>query len=106
MNDTATTEIYTLSLHDALPISIWLTAAGAACASLAILGWTIAPWRIAFAGVSVSSDAPFKPFSLAVLALAVWIGASTRMRRAYARRSPLAFYGIATALLLLCAFVP
>src|SRR2546429_2678364 len=23
-NDTATTEIYTLSLHDALPISIWL----------------------------------------------------------------------------------
>src|SRR5688572_32810188 len=26
-NDTATTEIYTLSLHDALPISIWRTAA-------------------------------------------------------------------------------
>src|SRR5438477_11181402 len=23
-NDTATTEIYTLSLHDALPISVWL----------------------------------------------------------------------------------
>jgi len=23
-NDTATTEIYTLSLHDALPISTWL----------------------------------------------------------------------------------
>src|SRR3712207_9350700 len=23
-NDTATTEIYTLSLHDALPISIWI----------------------------------------------------------------------------------
>ena len=25
-NDTATTEIYTLSLHDALPISIWARA--------------------------------------------------------------------------------
>ena len=25
-NDTATTEIYTLSLHDALPISVWITA--------------------------------------------------------------------------------
>src|SRR6202023_773331 len=27
-NDTATTEIYTLSLHDALPISTWPTACG------------------------------------------------------------------------------
>src|SRR5438132_5586475 len=27
-NDTATTEIYTLSLHDALPISDWATRAG------------------------------------------------------------------------------
>jgi len=41
-----------------------------------------------------------------VLALVVWIGASTRMRRAYALRSPLAFYGIATALLFLCALGP
>src|SRR5438093_13260594 len=30
-NDTATTEIYTLSLHDALPIWICLAAAGAGC---------------------------------------------------------------------------
>jgi len=86
--------------------TIWLTAAAAACAALAILGWTIAPWRFALPGVSISSDAPFKPFSLALLALAVWIGASSRMRRAYARRSPLAFYGIATALLFLCALGP
>src|SRR3712207_8315666 len=32
-NDTATTEIYTLSLHDALPISLWLPLAGC------LLGW-------------------------------------------------------------------
>src|SRR2546425_8197509 len=30
-NDTATTEIYTLSLHDALPISVWLGHAAHAC---------------------------------------------------------------------------
>src|SRR3712207_7122830 len=29
-NDTATTEIYTLSLHDALPISVWVTPVAAA----------------------------------------------------------------------------
>ena len=86
--------------------TIWLTAAATACAALAFLGWAIAPWRIAFAGVSVSSDAPYKPFSLAVLALAVSIGASTTMRRAYARRSPLAFYSIAAVLLFLCALGP
>src|SRR2546422_1421554 len=38
-NDTATTEIYTLSLHDALPISsrtsasVWRTSSSASCAS-------------------------------------------------------------------------
>src|SRR2546428_7303233 len=36
-NDTATTEIYTLSLHDALPISIFATV----CALLIILGGAI-----------------------------------------------------------------
>src|SRR6266566_2640610 len=36
-NDTATTEIYTLSLHDALPISLaaW------------VLAWSRTPWRFA-----------------------------------------------------------
>src|SRR3712207_7013259 len=40
-NDTATTEIYTLSLHDALPILRWieiLAAVGACLASLEVLG--------------------------------------------------------------------
>ena len=32
-NDTATTEIYTLSLHDALPISYWIAALGAVTAT-------------------------------------------------------------------------
>src|SRR6476659_11424660 len=37
-NDTATTEIYTLSLHDALPIS------SAACPSPRRPGWASSPW--------------------------------------------------------------
>jgi hypothetical protein len=54
-----------VSARSSRPADLWLTAAAAACAALAILGWTIAPWRFASAGVSISSDAPFKPFSLA-----------------------------------------
>src|SRR5215475_15829999 len=37
-NDTATTEIYTLSLHDALPISAWPVAIGA------VLGVALFKW--------------------------------------------------------------
>ena len=36
-NDTATTEIYTLSLHDALPIWIWPTPGPAAAFGLAMI---------------------------------------------------------------------
>jgi hypothetical protein len=84
----------------------WLPAAAAACAAIAMIGWTIAPWHVELVGLRVSSDAPFKPFSLAILAVAFWIGASSRMRHAYARRSAFAFYLVATAMLFLCAFGP
>src|SRR2546421_7840660 len=36
-NDTATTEIYTLSLHDALPISAWLVRTSVAMRSNAVI---------------------------------------------------------------------
>ena len=84
----------------------WLLLAGAGCAAIAIAGWVYPPWHYGALGLSVSSDAPFKPLSLAVLAAVVWIGASSRMRSAYARRSPLAFYLVATTVLFLCAFGP
>src|SRR5262252_7794039 len=42
-NDTATTEIYTLSLHDALPISAFLAAVALWGLALAPLGWILAP---------------------------------------------------------------
>src|SRR3712207_7521482 len=38
-NDTATTEIYTLSLHDALPISVVLRSTCTACAAARAGGW-------------------------------------------------------------------
>src|SRR2546429_8923827 len=40
-NDTATTEIYTLSLHDALPILVWLTPDLRIKKSLLKCNWTI-----------------------------------------------------------------
>src|SRR3712207_7537543 len=42
-NDTATTEIYTLSLHDALPISSW-TSSRASGASLSTDDVAFVPW--------------------------------------------------------------
>src|SRR5215217_5994733 len=38
-NDTATTEIYTLSLHDALPISRWRSTASSRCSRLLRVAW-------------------------------------------------------------------
>jgi len=84
----------------------WLPAAAVVCVAIAIAGWTASPWHVSLLGLNVSSDAPFKPFSIAVLAVAFWIGASSRMRQAYARRSPLAFYLLAAGVLFLCAFGP
>ncbi len=75
-------------------------------AAIALAGWAYAPWGIAFPGVRVSSDAPFKPMTVALLAFAAWLAASSRMRGAYARRSALAFYAIATMALFLCTLGP
>jgi hypothetical protein len=86
--------------------SIWLLPFAAVCAAIALCGWTYAPWKVSMAGIRVSSDAPFKPLTLALLAIAVWVGASSRLRGAYARRSAFAFYAIATGALFLCAMGP
>src|SRR3712207_7393607 len=53
-NDTATTEIYTLSLHDALPISgivrEKMTGCGAKGGGLCVKGWQIAVQKMADCG--------------------------------------------------------
>src|SRR5256886_17710260 len=45
-NDTATTEIYTLSLHDALPIFARFVSVAATRASNCSVASVLAPWRI------------------------------------------------------------
>jgi hypothetical protein len=40
--------------------------------------------------------------TLALLSVAIWLGASSQLRGAYRRRSTFAFYGIATVML--CVF--
>jgi hypothetical protein len=86
--------------------SWWLLPAAAVFAAIAACGWAFAPWKLAFAGLRLSSDAPYKPMTLALLALVGWLGASSRMRGAYARRSTFAFYALAAAVLFLCSFGP
>ncbi len=87
-------------------LGTWLWPAAAVLAALAACGWAYGPWRVAFAGISASSDAPFKPMTVALLAIAVAVGTSRPMRGAYARQSTLAFYGLATVMLLLCSLGP
>jgi hypothetical protein len=86
--------------------SLWLLPVAGVCAAVAFCGWAYAPWRIAFAGVTISSDAPFKSMTVALWAIALWLGASSRLRGAYARRSAFAFYAIATMVLCVCSLGP
>src|SRR2546422_5904958 len=45
-NDTATTEIYTLSLHDALPISVLAHCHPIGIVALALVGLVVAPFAL------------------------------------------------------------
>jgi hypothetical protein len=85
---------------------VGLLAVAGVFAAVAFCGWWFAPWRIAFAGVRVSSDAPFKPFTLAVIAALGALAVTPRARTAYARRSMFAFYLLAAAVLLVCSLGP
>jgi hypothetical protein len=87
-------------------LSLWLVPVALVGATIALCGWAFAPWRIAFAGVRISSDAPFKSLTVALLAIAIWLGASSRLRSAYARRSVFAFYAVATVFLAVCSLGP
>src|SRR5687767_15477352 len=64
-NDTATTEIYTLSLHDALPILVWLPAGseGDLVASAKVAGY----WLALFSLTSRSEEHTSELQSLAYL---------------------------------------
>ncbi len=84
----------------------WLLAAAWVAALIAVCAWTFAPWRIGIAGLTISSDKPFKPLSLAALGLVVWFASSPRMRGAYSRRSAFAFYLLAAVAMFVCSLGP
>jgi hypothetical protein len=85
---------------------VFLLGLATAFTAIALCGWMLAPWRIDLPGLKISSAAPFKPFSIAVLAVALWFAGSSRIRSAYARRSPFAFYLLATVTMLVCSLGP
>jgi hypothetical protein len=87
-------------------LALWLLPVALVAAAIAIAGWVYAPWRVAFAGVRISSEAPFKSMTIAVALLVIWLGATSRLRGAYSRRSMFVFYSIATVFLALCSLGP
>src|SRR5258708_6761805 len=84
----------------------WPLPAACAAAIIAVCGWTFSPLRINLAGLTISSDKPFKPLSLAALAFVAWFATSSRMRGAYSRRSASAFYLIAAVAMFVCSLGP
>src|SRR3989454_10860891 len=56
-NDTATTEIYTLSLHDALPISCWIGSAWPPNSSVVARGSSTGPLPTAAGCASIAAGA-------------------------------------------------
>src|SRR5256885_17143248 len=74
-NDTATTEIYTLSLHDALPICIALFALstlmlGVAADAPALVYAAVAVWGLAFGGAATLLQTAIAPTAGEVAAVA------------------------------------
>ena len=86
--------------------SLWLLPLALVCAAIALFGWAYSPGTSRLPAVRISSDAPFKSMTVALLIVAIWLGASSRLRSAYARRSVFAFYAIATVFLALCSLGP
>ncbi len=77
--------------------SRWLLLIVLAAAVTAFCGWAFAPWHVSVIGIRLSSDAPFKACTVALVAFAGWLAASSRVRLGYRQRSALLFYVIATA---------
>ena len=82
-----------------------LLALSAPLLGVALAGW-LWVWRLDLPWIRISSEAPFKPLSLAVVAIGAAVSCSSRARDAYRRRSPLAFYLLAALLMFICSLGP
>lgn len=87
-------------------VSIWLW--GLACGFVAVAMWArfAGPWRLEWGWLSVSASTPYKPLSLAVVAAVAAVALGPTFRAAWHRRSMLAFYLVAAALLFVCSLGP
>jgi len=93
--------------HDVLDrIAVVPSAAAILVAAVAGCELILRPWQAHIAGINVSSASFPKTMSLAVGAGISGVALSSRARDAWARRSPLAFYALATLVMWLCAFGP
>jgi hypothetical protein len=82
-------------------LGIALVFAGVAAAAAAF-----GPGRLAVGPFALTIGVPFKPLSLGLIAAAVALLATAPVRDAFHRRSPFAFYVLATGVLLVCALGP
>lgn len=64
------------------------------------------PFAFNLGGLRVSVTDPYKPWTLAIVLMTVWTLTTARVRHAWSRRSPLAFYSLATVALWLFALGP
>lgn len=84
-----------------------LLGAAAVFATVAATPLLFGPWRLEIAGVRLLSvGTPQKPFSVAVLLAAIALGLHPAVRTGWRRRSPLAFYTIAGAVMWLFCLGP
>jgi len=73
---------------------------------IAIVTAVRAAWAFNLGPIAVSSRVIYKPLSVAAAALVGSIALSARARDAFGRRSPFAFYVLATMVLFLCSMGP
>jgi hypothetical protein len=83
-----------------------LIAIAALFAVITVVTWRSGPWQFHFGPLSLSAGTLYKPFSIVVLTLAAACATTSAAKLAYRRRSPFAFYLLATVFLFACSFGP
>jgi hypothetical protein len=76
------------------------------CTGVAVAAKILGPRRLALGPFALTIGVPFKPLSLAILALGVASITSAPVRIAFRRRSAFAFYVLATVALFVCSLGP
>jgi len=84
----------------------WLLIVSSLFAAAALWVSWIGPWSVTIAGIRISAHQSFKPTTVAMAAFAVAIACHGTVQDAFRRRSPFAFYIIATIALMVLSLGP